>query len=62
MKMSKARCIPQLISFTLNDEEREEELGDLVGCFIDRENYSIHWIHEKIERGLVKVSKSAQSF
>ena len=51
MKMSKARCIPQLISFTLNDEEREEELGDLVGCFIDRENYSIHWIHEKIRRG-----------
>ena len=35
---------------------------DLTGCFIDKDMFSIHWINGKMREGVIKASKSAQSF
>ena len=34
----------------------------MVGSFIDKEIFSIHWIHGKMREGVVKASQNAQSF
>ena len=46
----------------LNLYAQKDEQDDITGCFIDREDFSIHWIHAKVKDGEVKASKKAQSF
>ena len=66
MKNGKVRCIPQQTALNLNlnsqQAQLKDEQDDITGCFIDRKDHSIHWIHAKIKDGEVKVSKKAQSF